>query len=234
MTNRKAYDSAIVALNLLVLWAGLSGIWNIYGGLQLLYGERALGPTPGLTTAFFMFALAVGFIVTSSYWSIAYIALASFAGVMATMNILHITDGSAELLDVDVLALRCHRHQCEWRGRRNSCDRPFASWKDHQHPLHPPLSKEPHPVGNAACMLMLPLPHRVGAGRAAKPRLPFFCLPRQHYAVCPMLPAHQHHNENAPRTPFRGAVYGSVVQDHFPYTRYCGCCSEHRSAARCC
>ena len=96
MINRKAYDSAIVALNLLVLWAGLSGIWNIYGGLQLLYGEQALGPTPGLTTAFFMFALAVGFIVTSSYWSIAYIALASFAGVMATMNILHITDGSSD------------------------------------------------------------------------------------------------------------------------------------------
>ena len=96
MAKRNKYDSAIVALNLLVLWAGLSGIWNICGGLQLHYGERALGPTPGLSTAVFMFALAVGFIVTSTYWSIAYIALASFAGVMATMNILHITNGSSQ------------------------------------------------------------------------------------------------------------------------------------------
>jgi hypothetical protein len=93
--GRRQNSSDIIGLNLLVLWAGLSGIWNIYGGLQLIYGGDALGPTPGISTAVFMFALAAAVIVTSTHWPLAYVALASFTGVMAGMNILHIINGSA-------------------------------------------------------------------------------------------------------------------------------------------
>lgn len=76
-----------ISLILLVVWAFLCAVWNVYGSVQLAYGGRALGPTASILGAGFALALAVVLVITFLIWPIAYRWLAIVPIVLAGMTI---------------------------------------------------------------------------------------------------------------------------------------------------
>lgn len=75
------------SLVILLIWASLCVVWNVYGRLQLANGGRALGPTATLTGAGVIVGIGLALLFTSSRWPLIYQALAGLCIAMAAMTI---------------------------------------------------------------------------------------------------------------------------------------------------
>jgi hypothetical protein len=78
---------ARLGLFVLVLWALLCAAWNIIGTLQILDGERPIGPATSFHAAGFSIALGVCFIVAARWKPILFLVLALVAAALAGVTV---------------------------------------------------------------------------------------------------------------------------------------------------
>lgn len=83
--NAKSYAHA--SLLLLVVWAVLCAVWNVYGVAQLSTGGQALGPTASILGAGLALVLALLLIVALRKWPSAYRWVTLVPCVLAAMTI---------------------------------------------------------------------------------------------------------------------------------------------------
>lgn len=76
-----------ISLFVLLIWALLCVVWNVYGSVQIANGGRALGPTATIAGAVLIAVLATALVVTHRRWVWAYRILAVLGAAMAAFTI---------------------------------------------------------------------------------------------------------------------------------------------------
>lgn len=78
---------ARLGLYVLVTWALFCAVWNIIGTLQILDGERPIGPATSFQAAGFSTALGLCFIIAARWKPIFFLVLALFAAALSGVTI---------------------------------------------------------------------------------------------------------------------------------------------------